>query len=112
LIQKDDIQKIFSMILESEADMRSFSVFIKVLGNECFITGNKVYIKSYKSFLKKVVSACSGPDNTNRAFLKILLEEGLIQSYQNNLIVDLKNDPQPYSQRRIEELFKTESKAS
>jgi len=61
LIQKEqDIEKIFSLVLESPQEMHSFSVFLKVLGNECFITGNKVYIKSYKSFLKKVVSACSG----------------------------------------------------
>jgi len=48
------------MILDTKADMRSFAVFMKVLGNECFITGNKVYIKSYKNFMRKVVMACSG----------------------------------------------------
>ena len=60
LIQKDDIEKVFHVILETEsqAEIKSFSVFLKVLGNECFITGNKVYIKSFKSFLKKVVSIC------------------------------------------------------
>jgi hypothetical protein len=53
--------------------MRSFTVFLKVLGNECFVTGNKVYIKSYKAFLRKVVTACSGHDNKNREFLRILI---------------------------------------
>lgn len=85
------------MILETQNDMKSFAVFMKVLGNECFITGNKVYIKSYKKFLKKVVSACSGQDNKNREFLRILIQEGLIQAYQNNLINEVRNDPQPYS---------------
>ena len=100
------------MILDTSADMRSFAVFMKVLGNECFITGNKVYIKSYKVFMRKVVTACSGQDNKNRDFLRILIQEGLIQAYQNNLLNEVRNDPQPYSQRRIEDFFKTESKAS
>jgi hypothetical protein len=81
------------MILDTKADMRSFAVFMKVLGNECFITGNKVYIKSYKNFMRKVVSACSGQDNKNREFLRILIQEGLIQAYQNNLLNEVKNDP-------------------
>ena len=46
------------MVLETPNDMKAFSVFLKVLGNECFITGNKVYIKGYKAFLKKVVDVC------------------------------------------------------
>ena len=100
------------MILETQTDMRSFAVFMKVLGNECFITANKVYIKSYKAFMRKVVNACSGQDNKNREFIRILIQEGLVQAYQNNLLNEVRNDPQPYSQRRIEEFFKTESKAS
>ena len=73
LIQKDDIEKIFSMILETPSEMKAFSVFLKVLGNECFITGNKVYIKGFKNFLKKVVSACAAPDSKYRQFLTIIV---------------------------------------
>ena len=58
IIQKDDIEVIFNMVLEKQSDMKEFSIFLKVLGNECFITGNKVYIKSYKAFLRKVVHLC------------------------------------------------------
>jgi hypothetical protein len=61
--------------------MKSFAVFMKVLGNECFITGNKVYIKGYKIFLKKVVAACSGEENKNREFIRILIKDGLIHAY-------------------------------
>ena len=81
LIQKDDIEKIFEMVLEKEDDMRAFSVFLKVLGNECFITGNKVYIKSYKTFLKKVVSACCSIPRF-RPLLSLIMHESLLSSYQ------------------------------
>jgi hypothetical protein len=61
LIQNDDIEKIFSLILNSssmENSIRSFCIFIKVIGNECFITNNKKYIESFKEFLAKVVKTC------------------------------------------------------
>ena len=45
LIQKDDVSVIFSLILDTPSAMNSFATYLKVLGNECFITGNKVYIK-------------------------------------------------------------------
>jgi len=61
--------------------MKAFSVFLKVLGNECFITGNKIYIKAYKSFLKKVVYACASAESKYRPFISILLNEGFINAY-------------------------------
>ena len=70
--------------------MRSFSVFLKVLGNECFITGNKVYIKSFKVFLKKVVNICCKVSKF-RPLLKILINEGIIEAYQQNMD-ELKHD--------------------
>lgn len=45
LIQKDDVTVIFSLILDTPSAMKSFATYLKVLGNECFITCNKVYIK-------------------------------------------------------------------
>jgi len=69
------------MILETKKEMKAFSVFLKVLGNECFITGNKVYIKAYKTFLKKVVTACASSNSKYREFLTIILDEGLIKAY-------------------------------
>lgn len=67
LIQNDDIEKIFELILHQPKEdgeqilsssrgnddeilnsMRSFTVFMKVIGNECFITNNKKYIASFK----------------------------------------------------------------
>lgn len=110
LIQKDDIETIFSMVLETENDMKSLSVFLKVLGNECFITGNKVYIKGYKNFLKKVVDACCRIEKF-RPLLSIIIEEGIINSYHQHM-EELKSDTTGYSTKRIEEYFKTESKAA
>jgi hypothetical protein len=83
-------------VLEGPNEMRAFATFIKVLGNECFITANKVYIKAYKDFLKKVVNACAMPGSKYRAFLEILV----------------KDETKSHSERRIEDFFKTESKAS
>lgn len=90
LIQKDDIEIIFNMVLESQNDMKAFSTFLKVLGNECFITGNKVYIKGYEGFLKKVVNICCKKDKF-KPLLEIIIEEGIIKSY-SSLINDLKNE--------------------
>lgn len=77
LIQKDDIEAIFTMVLESASDMRAFSTFLKVLGNECFVTGNKVYIKGFKEFLRKVVTACCRVEKF-KPMLQIIIEEGII----------------------------------
>jgi len=66
LIQNDDIEKIFELILNSASmasSMRSFCIFIKVIGNECFITNNKKYIESFKDFLGKVVRTCCKKDS-------------------------------------------------
>jgi hypothetical protein len=68
------------MTLENMNEMRNFSVFLKVVGNECFITENKVYIKSYKSFLRKVVSVCCKVEKF-RPLLGIMIEEGIIKAY-------------------------------
>jgi len=70
--------------------MKSFSVFLKVLGNECFITGNKVYIKSFKLFMKKVVHVCCKVPKF-RPLLEILIQDSVINAYQEYMD-ELKND--------------------
>lgn len=72
--------------------MRAFGVFLKVLGNECYITGNKVYIQSYKNFLKKIVKACLEKDSKYRVFLTLLIQDEFINAYHVNLIDELMNE--------------------
>jgi hypothetical protein len=72
------------MTLENIQEMRSFSVFLKVAGNECYITDNKVYIKSYKSFLRNVVSVCCRVERF-KPLLGILINEGIIKAYASQL---------------------------
>lgn len=50
IVQKDSTM--FRFLLETEGDMRAFVSFVKVVGNECFVTGNKDAIKSFKGFVK------------------------------------------------------------
>jgi hypothetical protein len=45
----------FDFLLTTEQDMRSFVSFVKVVGNECYITNNEHSIKNFKSFIKQVV---------------------------------------------------------
>lgn len=82
------------MIMESREEMKAFATYLKVLGNECFITENKVYISSYKAFLAKVVQACA-KNEKYRLFLTLLLQDGLINCYEENLIEDLINEQPP-----------------
>jgi hypothetical protein len=117
LIQNDEIETIFEQILigqqlntesneapqidsSSKAEgetadkqildsMRAFSNFIKIIGNECFITNNKKYISNFKAFLKKVVQTCcksaeSGSANKYKALLRIMLEDSIIQCYREH----------------------------
>ncbi len=55
LIQKDKISKIFDFLLASEEDMKAFITFLKVIGNECYITQNKANIKGFELFIKQVI---------------------------------------------------------
>ncbi len=57
MIQKDKIARIFEFLLTTPEDMRAFVTFLKVIGNECFITQNKKNIKNYCYFVKLVVRA-------------------------------------------------------
>ena len=57
LIQKDKIARIFEFLLTTPEDMKAFVTFLKVIGNDCYITQNKKNIKSYCYFVKLVVRA-------------------------------------------------------
>jgi len=57
MIQKDKIVKIFDFLITKPEDMRAFVTFLKVIGNECYITENKQSIKSFNSFVKQVIQA-------------------------------------------------------
>lgn len=55
LIQKDSITALFDFLLVTQEDMRAFVTFIKVVGNECYITANKESVKNFKAFVRQVV---------------------------------------------------------
>ena len=61
--------------------MRAFAVFVKVIGNECFITNNQKYISNFRQFLKKVVDTCCLPDSKYKQLLGVLVEESIIENY-------------------------------
>jgi hypothetical protein len=99
LIQNDDIIRIFELILQQgpeEIDsagktdsqsldsVRAFTVFIKVIGNECFITNNQKYITSFKAFLGKVVDASCQQDSKYKDLLRLLIEEAILESYHDH----------------------------
>ena len=41
LIQKDDMAMLFDVLFTNEQDMKSFACFLKVMGNESYITESK-----------------------------------------------------------------------
>ena len=93
--------------------MRSFSNFIKIIGNECFITNDKKYINNFKGFLKKVVQTCSqesNGENKYKELLRIFLEECIIECYQDHFS-EMTGDDHNEFQKRIFEYFKSETKA-
>lgn len=100
-----------SQILDS---MRAFSNFIKVIGNECFITNNKRYISNFKAFLKKVVQTCcqkdgTGPASKYKSLLRIMLEESIIECYREHF-GEITGDYSDFK-KPIFEYFQSESRA-
>lgn len=93
--------------------MRAFSNFIKIIGNECFITNNKKYIANFKAFLKKVVITCckkeSGQANKYKSLLRIMLEDSIIQCYREHFS-EITGDYSDFK-KPIFEYFQSESKA-
>ena len=68
---------------ESMKSMKSFVTFLKVIGNECFITNNQAYIKSFRDFLKKVIDACCAKESKYKSLLSVLVKEAILESYHN-----------------------------
>lgn len=126
LIQNDDVEAIFEQIWDqtpsskeepsnSEDDkqmmssLRAFCNFIKVIGNECFITNNKKYIESFRSFLKKVVQTCCKKDSKYKSLLTIMIKEAFIESY-HEYFGELVGDSSEFN-KHIYDYFQSESKA-
>ena len=121
LIQNDDFTTIFQLILHNEdqidskndskdvvESMRAFTVFIKVIGNECFITNNKKYIQSFKLFIRKVIDTCCQSGSKYQALLRILITESILESY-HDYFNELTGDNS--TRKHIFEYFQSESKA-
>ena len=64
--------------------LRSFCNFIKVIGNECFITNNQKYITSFRKFLRKVVQTCCNKESKFKTLITILIKEAFIESYHEH----------------------------
>jgi hypothetical protein len=103
-VQKDKIQFLFDFLLTTEEDMRAFTSFIKVVGNECFITRNKDAVKSFKSFIKQVCQI--GITVPKFAPLLQMIFSDIIEGYRKQLSTLLS------AQTSIAQYFLTESQAS
>jgi hypothetical protein len=89
--------------------MRAFSVFMKVIGNECFITNNKRYISHFKQFLAKVIDACCKKGSKYGALLKIIIEESILESYHDHF-GQLSGEAEEFK-KHIFQYFQSESRA-
>jgi len=109
LIKKDKISEIFKSLLITSKDMDSFNTFLKVLGNEAYITENKTYIVEYKDFLQQVVSIAS-TDEKYQPLVKKMINQGIIEAYGKNL-KDIQGSRTEANQL-ISKFFQSESKAA
>jgi hypothetical protein len=91
------------------SSLRSFCNFIKVIGNECFITNNKKYIASFRDFLKKVVQTCCKKDSKYKSLITIMIKEAFVESYHEHF-GELAGDSSEFN-KHIFEYFQSESKA-
>jgi len=89
--------------------MRAFTVFLKVIGNECFITNNQTYIESYKAFLKKVIDATAKKESKYKTLLKVIVEEAILLSY-HDYFSELSGE-ESMLKKHIFEYFQSESRA-
>ena len=109
LIQNDEVESIFGQIWDRAEEtslissFRSFCNFIKVIGNECFITNNKKYIQSFRGFLKKVVQTCCKKDSKHKSLLNVMIKEAFIESYHDHF-AELTGDSSEFN-KHIYEYF-------
>lgn len=102
------MEELFKALFHKESDIRAFACFLKVIGNESYITKNTRQIKSFGKFLQDVIQTCNKNEQF-RPLLKIMVYEDIIGSYSTHMM-DLKDDdfrPKYY----ISQYFKTESSA-
>jgi predicted thioredoxin/glutaredoxin len=55
MIQKDNMEELFKALFLKESDIKAFACFLKVIGNESYITKNTRQIKSFSKFLQDVI---------------------------------------------------------
>ena len=55
MIQKDNMEELFKALFLKESDIKAFASFLKVIGNESYITKNTRQIKSFSKFLLDVI---------------------------------------------------------
>jgi len=109
LIQKDSVERIFELVLQTDSEMRAFATFLRVLGNECFVTENKVYLHNFVEFLNRVIVFCCKTDKF-KPLLTLLIKEGVIEAYSQRLDELMSKNLDP--ERRVSVYFRTENKAA
>ena len=62
----------FELLLQTDEDIKAFVTFIKVVGNECYITGSS--IKDFKQFIKTVAEVSSTQERY-KPLLKIIFSD-------------------------------------
>ena len=80
MVQKDNMEALFSVLFKTKADMKAFACFLKVVGNESYITQNSRQIKSFKTFLSQVVRVCHEKAEF-RPLLEIMVYEEVVEAY-------------------------------
>jgi len=109
MIKKDNMEELFKALFNRESDIKAFATFLKVIGNESYITKNTRQIKSFGKFIEDVIMTCK----RNKQFmplLEIMVYDGIITAYSTHMMdLRLENDLRP--KYYISEYFKTESSA-
>ena len=93
-----------NFLLKTPEDTKAFITFVKVVGNECFITANKKSIANFKTFVTKVIKLCVSEAKFQPLLTAIVAD--VIDSYRRELHSILKTPTY------IQHYFITESSAS
>ena len=102
------MEALFAVLFKNKADMKAFACFLKVVGNESYITHNTRQIKSFNTFLSQVVRVCRDRPEF-RALLNIMVYEEIVDAYGAHM-GELKDD-NCYPKYYVGEHFRTESSA-